>query len=459
MKRLLFLSLFALLACKPTNNQWKDFLNWAQKGQITDKVICKNDQSLSYCLYLPSNYNLNRTWPILFCFDPKADGKLPVSLLKDVAEKYGYIVVGSYDSKNGLGINEFGLIASELIKDTKEKIAVDPNRMYAVGFSGGARVAYTMAMSYPSIKGIISCSAGFIPQQGQTLTFDVIGIAGNADMNFLEVKEMDESLVNFPIQHQLMVFDGTHHWPSKQMLAQAVTLLELFSMKENRIEKNDTLIKGYISENYRSINKLESYNNNDSLAKAFNTLECLIQSVEGLTNTDTLKNQLKQLVQKNNLIDYLKIESNIENNEIKQQEKYKQAYTTKPVKWWKDEIGQLQGKTKGKYSIPEVTSSKRLLAYISLMSYSYVNSAIAQHQWDAASEFLTIYGLADPENPDYNYFMACLLANTGEAGKAMISLKKAINLGFKDVNRLESDPLLQELRSKPEFSELLKKIK
>ena len=39
-------------------------------GKIVDRVVCRSDPSKSYALYVPSSYRPDRTWPILYCFDP-----------------------------------------------------------------------------------------------------------------------------------------------------------------------------------------------------------------------------------------------------------------------------------------------------------------------------------------------------------------------------------------------------
>jgi hypothetical protein len=64
--------------------------------------------------------------------------------------------------------------------------------------------------------------------------------------------------------------------------------------------------------------------------------------------------------------------------------------------------------------------------------------------------------MADPDNPDYFYFSACYLANSGNIPKAFDNLKKAISFGFSDRTKLENDPLIANLRSLDGFSELLK---
>src|SRR5690348_17102495 len=71
------------------------------KGQLVERIVALNDASQSYALYLPSNYTPDRKWPILYAFDPGAHGRAPVERFKEAAEKYGWIVVGSNNSRNG----------------------------------------------------------------------------------------------------------------------------------------------------------------------------------------------------------------------------------------------------------------------------------------------------------------------------------------------------------------------
>src|SRR6266850_2335045 len=65
------------------------------KGIVVEKVVCELDVSQSYALYLPSGYTPEKTWPVIYAFDPDGEGNTPVKLYRDAAEKYGYIVVGT----------------------------------------------------------------------------------------------------------------------------------------------------------------------------------------------------------------------------------------------------------------------------------------------------------------------------------------------------------------------------
>jgi hypothetical protein len=70
-------------------------------GKVIESVVTSRDPSQSYALYLPSNYTPEKSWPLLLCLDPRARGAIPVKLFSEAAERYGWIVIGSNNSRNG----------------------------------------------------------------------------------------------------------------------------------------------------------------------------------------------------------------------------------------------------------------------------------------------------------------------------------------------------------------------
>src|SRR5215471_3999307 len=166
------------------------------RGIVVQNVPCILDPTQSYALYLPSGYNDRVVWPILYCFDPGAQGAVPVEAFKDGAEKYGCIVVGSNNSRNGpMAIASAAINA--VWKDTHVRFNVDDTRIYAAGFSGGARVAFQFGYALEGkIAGIIACGAGFptniVPTR--STPFVVFSTVGNADFNYPEMVQLTRTL-------------------------------------------------------------------------------------------------------------------------------------------------------------------------------------------------------------------------------------------------------------------------
>jgi len=135
--------LFIFLSCrdkKSTPSQCQNLLF----NQISHE-ICGADTSQSYKVYLPVAYSNQQTWPVIFVFDPHANASKAVAYFKEAAENFGYIIIGSDNSKNGIQTLDHTL--TTLVNDVLVKFSIDDKRQYAAGFSGGGRVA-----SYFAIK-------------------------------------------------------------------------------------------------------------------------------------------------------------------------------------------------------------------------------------------------------------------------------------------------------------------
>src|SRR5437763_16954917 len=69
-------------------------------GAIVPHITCLADSKQSYALYLPSTFSATRKWPIIYVFDPFAHGPVATEIVRAAAERFGYIVVASNNSKN-----------------------------------------------------------------------------------------------------------------------------------------------------------------------------------------------------------------------------------------------------------------------------------------------------------------------------------------------------------------------
>ena len=184
-------------------------------GQIIDRITNGTDASQSYAMYLPPTYSADKKYPILIALDAHGDGKLPITKYRDLADRYGYIIVGSYDSQNGLPWEQSQAIVDKLLTDVRARLSVNEQRIYLLGFSGGARVANGIAMSNGSIAGVICCGAA-APAKGNANSRDnyfFMGIAGNKDFNYTEMRKYDlVDLAGYRIKHFFLTFDGKHEW-------------------------------------------------------------------------------------------------------------------------------------------------------------------------------------------------------------------------------------------------------
>ena len=132
------LLMWLILACPAWTQQ--EPRQGIERGRLIPKVSCLSDGKFSYALYLPKGYAADRAWPVLLAFAPDGDGAGPVMLFQAEAERLGWIVAGSLDSRNGAV--EPNLAAQKALwEDLHKRFNIDSRRVVSTGFSGGARMA------------------------------------------------------------------------------------------------------------------------------------------------------------------------------------------------------------------------------------------------------------------------------------------------------------------------------
>jgi predicted esterase len=262
-------------------------------GQIVDRIEALNDSSQTYALYLPSNYTPNRKWPVLYAFDPGARGRVPVERFKEAAEKYGWIVLGSNNSRNGpwsVVVNAW----NAMLKDAHQRFAIDDTRTYATGFSGGARVAVTIAAGCKCLAGVIANGAGFPVDLAPSpqMHFVFFGAAGVDDFNYAEVKSLQESLTKAGIAHRVQAFAGHHEWPPVSLATAAVEWMELQAIKAGKRARDD----GFINAMWQQLlNDARALEESKKYSEAYQLYFDMNQSFKGLRDVAEIETKVNQL--------------------------------------------------------------------------------------------------------------------------------------------------------------------
>jgi hypothetical protein len=190
------------------------------KGQVIPRVVCRGNDRQSYALYIPSAYTPTRAWPILYCLDPGARGRLPVERFAEAAEKAGFLVAGSNNSRNG-PMEPVREAIQWLLTDTHERLAIDDKRLYAAGHSGGARVALAWAQN-GRMAGVAANGAGFGQAPPKQIPFALFLSAGVDDFNYTELQALSAELARRGTPHRFAGFEGGHEWLPPAVAAEAL---------------------------------------------------------------------------------------------------------------------------------------------------------------------------------------------------------------------------------------------
>ena len=458
-----FLALLALLLPTAARGFASQPDQWP-RGEVIESVACKADPEQTYALYLPAHYTPDKKWPILYAFDPGARGKLPVGLFKDAAEKFGYIVVGSNNSQNGLQVAG---VVQTLWTDTHARFAIDDRRLYTTGFSGGARVAFAVALGYSrAVAGVIACSAGFPGNAPPTtdLSFVVFATTGTEDFNFPEMQQLKRKLDAVGTRNHLEVFDGGHDWPPADLCAQAVAWMEIQAMKKGTRARDEALIDQLLTgrtskaRDYEKAGKnYEAYLEYQALAADFKDLRDVKEyeaTAAGLAASKEIKTAIKS--ERGEEERQRDLETKVQNLLAQLQPGPTYPETLAQLK---SVVSDLARKAEDAKDISQQRVARRALQSAFVQLYETADVLFLAKNYAGVAEKLEIAALLKPKNPYLFYELAVAYARVGSKSKAINALARAIENGFTDMAKIEQNQEFDPLRNEAGYKKLVTGLK
>jgi hypothetical protein len=453
----IFLLVFVVFSCSsnhpkpgttvsPAAEQQPPVKEKLKKGEVYPSVVCEQDPSQAYSLYLPKNYSDSVKFPVVIFFDPHGSGAFPVGLYKSLADRFGYVLMGSNNSKNGLQFDQTNVIANSLISESVSKFSGYKRNISLAGFSGGAKVALIAAANNPDLCSVIYCGAS-IPFENVNQLPPALGFAGEKDMNYTEVLFSAPSLDQKKIMNAVVEWKGKHEWSDSSTFEDAFYWIGFNLMRNKMMPVNKEIIEKFLQRKNKELSASKNKLTQSGIYKE------IITFLQPLADVSLYAGKLSSLTQ---AASYRKEKQQQENTlltERNMKQNYSQCFESKDLNWWQDEIKRMRN-IKGEQEM----MYQRLLAYLSLAGYSYSNNAVKQNNFSAAQQFLSVYKLADPENSEQPFLLACMYARQGDQQKALAALEEALNLGLKDKAKIESEESFNNLRSNPGFNNLLSRL-
>ena len=187
------------------------------QGELIAQSILHNGEEREYLAYVPASYNENTEYPVLLNFhgfggNVKNYSKYQ-SDFQDIAEQEGVILIypqalllsgfsvwnaAPFAEDNKTDSDDIGFI-EVLLDDLQKTMSIDPNRIYATGFSTGAMFAYALGCftenliaGVAAVSGVQLNLADCAPSHpmnvliAHSTTDDVIPYAGSSDVASVE---------------------------------------------------------------------------------------------------------------------------------------------------------------------------------------------------------------------------------------------------------------------------------
>jgi len=405
---------------------------------LQPSVICKASPNHSYALYLPCAYREDRLWPVLFVFSPAGDGAGAAALFQAGAERLGWIVMASNDARNG---SKIPIRAAQvaLWKEAFGQIKADPKRVYAAGFSGGARMAMDLAEDHSSaFMGLLSIGAfGAGPTLGPKHLAHVM-LCGDEDFNQAELAAAWERMRGTKGRRLWMeVFPGGHRWAPENLIEEGLVFLDQSAGLQGRQSRDLAGEAAFLQRRLEVARTPQT--DRTQLGRRW-------RDVGALPGAPPEAEQQAELLEKD--ADYrsaLSLERSYaeRSNRLRTHSSYG------------SELNRLLGVATGKG--PEALDARRLLERERGELEQRCQEAILAKEWELGLKLargLVAVGDTGSRGSRGGVYAAMALAHLGRKKEALTELKAAFERGYRPSRPLEDLPLLAPLREEPAFKAL-----
>jgi len=434
-------------------------------GVLAERVLLPDHPEESYALYLPSSYSPARPTPILYAFDPRARGRVPVERFQAAAERYGWAVVGSNASRNRIDVTD---IVRRLWDDTHRRLAIDERRVYMTGFSGGARVASGLALNARGlVAGVVAFGAGFPAgaRAGKDVPFAVFGGAGLDDFNLPEMRQLAADLDAAGAANRLEIWEGGHEWAPAELCALALEWLELRAMRAGTRAKDDALVERWA---VRDAERARRHETTGAIVEAVDAFDSLVEDFRGLRDTSAYAEAAARLRVTRGYKDAVRAQRSDDRYQVQLMNDLGAA------------IQQLMGDEDGRLAVlPRLRGTvadlrrasekqdpgreghvaRRALFGAWAQALEASSSLRVRKEYHRAAETLALAGEIRPLGAGQLYELARLHSLGGQERQALQALERAIGSGFRDVEALLLEPDLERVRRSPAFAALVERAR
>jgi tetratricopeptide (TPR) repeat protein len=436
-------------------------------GRIIDKVVCRDKPDQSYALFIPADYAPGKKWPVIFAFDPGANGRVAVERFQEAAERFHLVVAASNNARNGPWKPIIDA-AWAMWADSEGRLSLDDKRIYAAGFSGGSRAASLFAwMIGRPVAGVVGCGAGLAPETGlgDVIPVSYYGIVGTADFNYREMKKLDGELASKNIPHWIEIIEGGHEWPPASECTHAVAWLQMLAMRGNAVPRDESQIDSvYAAETERAAG-LEMTGDACGAARRYRKIADLFI---GLRETETPAAAAARLGESPACRKLRKDEEARDRREESGLAEFDRVFAAVDGSGRIDQGG-LNARLAGleEDAAKSADPADRVLAARLLhgLADQAGRKGLVYHAEGSFRKAIACFEIAsrasevdDPRHKFNLYNLACALARSGNPGEALKNLKLAVDRGLDDKTLFLTDKDLDSLRQKPEFREILDRL-
>lgn len=434
------------------------------KGGVTDSLPIPGLSEDTYALYTPRDYSADKSWPVVFVFDPLGRGASTANLFRLAAEEQQYLIVASNFNLTNKPIDSIIKTATSLMNGVLNAFPVEPGLVYTAGMGEGAQVGSALPLLYNRMAGVLAIGNSFVNAKylNKNNPYMFIGLAGNKDYMVYEMEEYmrfyDE--LNFPTD--IYYFDGKEdEWPEAQVVSNALTGFTLEAIKKGKRTNDPDFIKKLYENEVAYVETLRRKRN---YYAAYEKLDRMEEKYENFGFEDAIKDLKKDIKRTDGF--------RSQRNEFRQAislEKYQQGEyealleidistaNFENIGWWAYQVDELE-KLKESNSEAKSNMAYRLLGYLDLVTKRKFDVLVNADVPIDIKIFISVLRTAINKKDPEAYFKIISLASLdGDQETALLYLEDLLKTGYKDMESLYNIEGALDLQFTPEYNEIIKK--
>lgn len=270
-----------------------------QKGIVIDNIKVADSTAEGFSLYLPTNFDLTKKWPVLFVFDMEGKSRQAMRMFVSTAEEEGYILAASNNVNDSLSTAKNILITSRMLSSAAKLLPLNLNRLNITGANAAGKFVAVAPNFIKGISGVISFGAS-IPNfeiLSKRNQFYYVGVVGQEDYNFPQMRTARTALNKLGFPNRLIVYEGGKKWPELKYIADAVKTLTIAAIGKGYVVKDDNLITTSYNTHLAEFMRLKGAN---KLLQADHLIGEMMKMYRPLFSVDSLK-QKKKILRKEKL--------------------------------------------------------------------------------------------------------------------------------------------------------------
>ena len=440
-------------------------------GTLVENIACTTDPTQTYTLYLPSTYTTERRWPVLFVFDPRGRSGMAAEIFLPAAERYGWILMSSDNTRSdGAWDPNFKAIAA--MGPDAARFAYDQDRIYAAGFSGGAMLAWLWGQQSGGLAGVIGSGGRPVESSipATEVPFAFFGAAGDEEFNYEPTLQLIDTAARAGAPHRFESFPGPHAWMPPKLAFEAVEWMEVQAMQAGTREADPDLLAEVFAKDLARARELER---SGRLLEAERRYDAIARTFAGLLDVQEIVDRAAALAKSSDVKKAMEAEKAARRYEEFQRDRMSRALSgfsatgestrQRPVR----SSGQLEGTLRlsglleaAREETAKGFAARRTLNWLSSQLAFYLPRTFFQNRdYRRAAVVLELATIIGPPRPSLLYDLACARARSGATKKAIEALTDAVGAGYSNLEHMQQDSDLENLRDLPAYQDLVARMK